>query len=65
MNGQQLKDILFQALEDLKSNAINVQEATAISSLSKEIVRVTNTQLKIRQFANLTASESLKDFSND
>lgn len=65
MNGQNLKEILMQALSDLKLNQINVQEATAISAISREIVRITNTQLKIAAYSQTELAASVVNFAED
>lgn len=65
MNGYELKKMLETTLVQLKANEIQIAEATAVAALSKEIVRITNTQLKITEYAQTLIPERLLDFSTE
>ena len=53
-----LKDALWETLNDLKENKVQCGEADAIASQAREILRTTNTQLRI-------FSQSKRDVSAD
>lgn len=58
-----LKDALWETLNDLKGDKIQCGEADAVASQAREILRTTNTQLRIASQANRNVPTTLIDFS--
>lgn len=58
-----LKDALWETLNGLKNESVQCGEADAIASQAREILRTTNTQLRIASQAKRNVPTSLIDFS--
>ncbi len=58
-----LKDILWSTLNGLSDGDIKASEADSIASQSREILRTTNTQLRISMQSKRDVPTSLIDFS--
>lgn len=65
LTASELKTTLWETLESLKIGKIEVDDATAISSLGKAIVNVTTVQLKISQHSGRTLPQDIIDFSEN
>lgn len=49
LNAKNLKDVLWETLNGVKSGKMQPAEADSIATQSREILRTVNTQLKISQ----------------
>lgn len=58
-----LKDALWETLNDLKGNKIQPSEADAIACQSREILRTVNTQLRITSQSKRSVPAELITFS--
>lgn len=63
LNAKNLKSILWNTLQDLRSGVVEVGVADAIASQSREIVRVIKTQQAILSQAHQDVTGELKDFA--
>ena len=63
LNATNLKDALWETLQHLKENEITCGQADAIASQAREILRTTNTQLRISQQTKRNVPTSVIDFS--
>ena len=60
-----LKEALWETLEDLKSEKVNPAHADAIAVQAREILRTTNTQLRIAHQTKRQVPASVIGFSED
>lgn len=58
-----LKNALWETLNNLKNGKIQYTDADAIASQAREIVRTTNTQIKIAQASNRGLPKEVISFS--
>ena len=58
-----LKANLWEVLQDIKSGKMDAAKGDAIASQAREILRTTNTQLKILQQARESVSKELVNFA--
>lgn len=63
LTAYKLKEELWDTLESLKSGKKTVEEAVAISGVAREIVRATNTQIKISAHSARPLPTEVLDFS--
>ena len=62
-NAKNLKSILWETLNKLKANEIEVDVAAAIASQSREITRVVNTQKEILRLNNDKMGKDLTEYA--
>jgi adenylate kinase len=60
-----LKNALWDTLQGLKDGKIQYTDADAISSQAREIIRTTNTQIKIAQASNRGLPKEVIAFSEN
>ena len=65
LNARNLKDALWETLNSVKSGKLQPGEADAIASQAREILRTTNTQLKIFAQAKQDVTAELIDFAKN
>lgn len=63
LNAKNLKDVLWETLNDLKGGKMEPGHADSIATQSREILRTVNTQLRITQQAKRNVATELIDFS--
>jgi adenylate kinase len=63
LNAINLKNSLWETLQDLKSGKVQYTDADAIASQAREILRTTNTQIKIAQASNRGLPKEVISFS--
>jgi hypothetical protein len=63
LNAKNLKDILWETLNDIRSGNLQPAEADSIATQAREILRTVNTQLRIATQAKRNVSTGLIDFS--
>lgn len=63
LSANRLKQALWETLEKLQNRSIDVNEAVAISGTAREIIRCTNTQLKIAIYCEKEVPTSVMEFS--
>lgn len=61
-NAKNLKQILWETLNKLKNNEIEVDVAQAIASQSREVTRVVNTQKEVLRLNGDKMSKDLMDY---
>lgn len=63
LTAKNLKGILWGCLKGLRSGAIRTNEADAVATQAREILRVTSTQLRIASQAKRPIPNEVIDFS--
>lgn len=63
LNAQNLKDILWETLNEVKSGKMEAANADSIATQSREILRTVNTQLKVIRESKRNISTELIDFA--
>ena len=65
MSATAMKDILWETLTSLREGEMSCKEATAIGSLSKEILGIIKTEVLISRMSqlNVPLSDSVKDYA--
>ena len=63
LNAVNLKKALWETLTGLKGGKIQYTDADAIASQAREIIRTTNTQIKIAQASNRGLPKEVINFS--
>jgi hypothetical protein len=63
LNAVTLKKSLWETLNRIKSNELDAAKGDAIASQAREILRTTNTQLKIVSMSKQELSEELIGFA--
>lgn len=63
LTASNLKDALWETLNNLKTGAIQPGEGDAIASQAREILRTTNTQLRIAAASKRNVPTAVIDFS--
>lgn len=63
LSAMNLKKTLWETLELLRSNNLDVNEAVAVAGLAREIIRCTSTQLKISVHSGRELPKDILDFS--
>ncbi len=64
LTAERLKEILWKNLKDLESKTINIKEANAITSCSREILRIVATELNVARLTDVKPSQDVLDFAN-
>ena len=60
-----LKNALWTTLKGIQTGAVQYTDADAIASQAREIIRTTNTQIKIAQASNRSLPKDVLDFSEN
>lgn len=63
LNAVNLKKALWDTLQGIKSGKVQYTDADAIASQAREILRTTNTQIKIAQASNRGLPKEVIGFS--
>lgn len=63
LNAVNMKNALWETLLGLKSGKVQYSDADAIASQAREILRTTNTQVKIAQASNRGLPKEVVDWS--
>jgi len=63
LTAKNMKNILWETLQNLRSGDVQPGEADAIAQQSREIIRTTNTQLRICQVAKVSVPSDLTEFA--
>ena len=63
LNAVTLKTSLWETLNGIKNGEIDAAKGDAIASQAREILRTTNTQLKIVTMAKVELSDEIKGFA--
>lgn len=63
LSAMNLKNTLWETLQNVKNGKTNPAEADSIASQAREILRTTNVQLKISQQSNTLIPKDVLDFS--
>jgi len=58
-----LKNILWETLNQLKNKEIDVREADSIAIQAREIIRVNSSQVEICDLANLDLPDEIKEYA--
>lgn len=64
-NAKNLKSILWETLNGINGNQISVEQAQVMASTAREIIRTTNTQLRIAQQTMRDVPVSVISFSEE
>lgn len=65
LSAQSLKQALWETLQGVQSEAVEPSRADSIASQAREILRTTNTQLRISQQAKRPVSVDVIKFAED
>ncbi len=65
LNAKNLKDALWKALNDIQSGDIQPGQGDAIAAQAREILRTTNTQLRISQQAKRQVPSEVIGFAEN
>lgn len=65
LNARNLKESLWETLNEIRSGKIDPAQADAIASQAREILRTANTQLRIFHQAKESISSELIDFAKN
>lgn len=65
LSAQSLKEALWDTLQDVKGDRMNAPRADSIASAAREILRTTQTQLRIAQQAKRPVSAEVIAFAED
>ncbi len=65
LNAKNLKNALWETLQAVKNGKIQPGEADSVATQAREIIRTTNTQLKIASQSKRNVPTDLIDFSED
>lgn len=60
-----LKDILWNALNGVRAGSLPTDEANAIATQSREILRIVNAQLRIADHSQRAIPDDIISFSED
>lgn len=63
LNAKNLKNELWETLQDLRTSKVDPRTADSIASQAREIIRTINTQLTIASMAKTAIPPHLVDFS--
>lgn len=63
LSAKNLKEALWETLNDVKDNKIQPAEADSIATQAREILRTTNTQLRIFTQAKRNVTTEVIDFA--
>lgn len=63
LNAKNLKQVLWETLNGIKTGEVKAPDADAIASQAREILRTTRTQLHIFQQANERVSDEMLEFA--
>lgn len=62
LSAKKLKDALWETLESMKKGEASISDVTASASITREIIRCTNTQLKIASYTGRDLPKDVEDF---
>jgi hypothetical protein len=62
LTARNLKNALWEVLKDIRAKNIGPQEAEAVASQSREIIRVIRTQQSILKQASQTVTDEMMEF---
>lgn len=65
LNATNLKNILWETLQDVKSGNMEAGQADAVASQAREILRTTSVQLKVASQANRVISKDVIEFAEN
>ena len=65
LNAKNLKQILWETLNEVKSGNMESGQADSIATQSREILRTVNTQLRVMQQAKRNVGTELIDFAEN
>jgi hypothetical protein len=63
LNAKNLKKVLWETLQGVKTGKINAGEADSVATQAREILRTTNTQLQVFRQAKRDVSVEVIDFA--
>lgn len=63
LNAVTLKDELWDTLLSIKNGSLEAAKGDAVASQAREILRTTNTQLRIMDKARMDISKEMQDFA--
>lgn len=63
LNAKNLKDVLWETLNNVRDGKLQPSEADSIATQSREILRTVNTQLRISQQSKRNITTEVIDFS--
>ena len=63
LNATNLKEVLWETLNQVKKGEMDAGQADAVATQAREIIRTTNTQLKIAHQSHRSVPPELFDFS--
>lgn len=65
LNAKNLKETLWECLNDVKDGKIQAAEADSVATQAREILRTTNTQLRIFSQSKRNVDTELIDFAEN
>ncbi len=65
LSAKNLKNYLWETLQKLKGNTIDINEVIAIAGISREIVRCANTQIKVAIYMEKNIPKDVIQFTED
>ena len=65
LNANNLKQALWECLNDVKDGKIQLAEADSVATQAREILRTTNTQLRIFSQSKRNVSTEVIDFAEN
>jgi len=65
LTAKNLKEALWETLNDLKDNKIQPAEADSIATQAREILRTTNTQLRVFSQSKRNVATDVIDFAEN
>ncbi len=63
LTARKLKEELWEFLEGIKAGSKSIEEAIAVSAVAREIIRTTNTQIKISAVSSRPLSPEVLNFA--
>lgn len=65
LTAQNLKSVLWDTLKEIRSGSLSAGDADAVASQAREILRTTNTQLRIAAQSNRVVSQDVIKFAEE
>jgi hypothetical protein len=65
LNANNLKSVLWDTLQEVKSGKMEAGQADAVASQAREIIRTTNLQLRVASQTNRNVSKDVLSFSEN
>lgn len=65
LTAQNLKSALWDTLQEIRGGSLSAGDADAVASQAREILRATNTQLRISAQSNRVVPQDVIKFSED